>query len=219
MCVLIACGSHRPAKLWSGEEFFYKRGAMKKLIALVTLALAGGTASAELVNISGVGMHTATDNAIACTIIDKGTTPINGGVLLVFFAEGYGAGNPSIRVWSMDRSYVSTNENWMDGFDITRNGVTQHINLADVYPQDPLYYPSLLRAPYRTTDAAVFVAGLLGETFCAESYDRSGLGTPQRVSVSATDMNAIYFKSLAIKSGNGDVEDVSPVSSALAAIQ
>ena len=192
---------------------------MKKLIAMATLALAGATVHAELMNISGTAVQTAADNAIACTMIDTGTTLINGGVLLVFFAEGSGQGNPNIRVWSLDRSYVTSNDNWRDGLDITRDGVTRHVNLADVYPQDPLYYPSLLRAPYQNTDAAVFVAGLSGERFCAESYDKSGVGTPQRVSISATDMNAILYKSLRVKGANVLIQDTSPVANALAALE
>lgn len=191
---------------------------IRTIASVAAMLAASFGAQAELVNISGTGMHTASDNAMACTIVDTGTTLISGAVLLVFFAEGYGPGNPNIRVWSLNRSYMVTNENWMDGLDITRDGVTQHINLADVYPQDPLYYPTLLRAPYRTTDAAVFVAGLRGEVFCAESYDRSGLGTPQRVSISATDMNAIMFKSMQLKDSNV-LDDASPVAAAIEAVK
>lgn len=177
------------------------------------------SAQAELVNISGTGLHTANESAMACTVIDTGTTLINGAVLVVFLAEGNGPSNPNIRVWSLDRSYITTNENWKDGLDISRNGVSQHINLADIYPRDPLYYPTLLRAPYQETDAAVFVAGLRGERFCAESFDKSGSGATQRVSISATDMNAVLYKSLPVKRANVSIQDESPIARALAAIQ
>lgn len=192
--------------------------AIKSLAAATALACSFA-AHAELTNISGTGQHSATDSALACTIVDTGTSLINGAVLLVFFAEGYGAGNPNIRVSSLDRSYVTTNSDWKDGLDITRNGVTQHVNLADVYPADPLYYPSLLRAPARTTDAAVFVAALRGERFCAESLDTSGLNTTQRVSISVTDMNAIVFKSLETKRGDVQVGDSSPITNAIEALK
>jgi hypothetical protein len=192
---------------------------IRAIAATASMISASFAAQAELVNISSVGQHTASENAIACTIVDTGTTPINGAVLLVFFAEGNGAGNPNIRVWSLNRSYVATNENWMDGVDVTSNGATQHINLADVYPQDPLYYPSLLRAPYRPTDAAVFVAGLRGEAFCAESYDSSGLGTPQRVSISSTDMNAIIFKSMQVKESIANDGDSSKAAAGIDALK
>lgn len=172
---------------------------IRAIAATAAMVSASFAAQAELVNISSTGQHTASENAIACTIVDTGTTLISGGVLLVFFAEGSGSGNPNIRVWSLNRSYMATNDNWMDGFDLTINGATRHINLADFNSADPLYYPTLLRAPRRPTDAAVLVAGIRGEAFCAESYDSSGLGTPQRVSISSTDMNAIIFKSMQVK--------------------
>lgn len=192
--------------------------AIKILAAAAALITGAGTSHAELVNISASGTHSTTERALACTVIDSGTTLINGAVLVVFFAEGAGSGDPDIRVWSLDRPYSTSNNNWKEGFDLTFNGNTQHIDLATIYPAEPLYYPAILRAPARPNDAAVFVAATRGERFCAESFDRSGVGTP-RVSVSGTDINAIIYKSMPVKRANISVQDDSPVANALRLLQ
>lgn len=191
---------------------------IKTIAAVLTLTGAAAISHAELVNISASGTHSGTERALACTVVDSGTTLINGAVLIVFLAEGAGSGDPDIRVWSLDRSYSTSNNNWRDGLDITVNGTTQHLDLAQIYAPDPLYYPTILRAPNRTNDAAVFVAASRGERFCAESFDKSGVGLP-RVSISATDMNAVLYKSMPVKGGNIGILDDSPVANALRLLQ
>lgn len=166
---------------------------MKRMMVASMMALACGLANAELTNIAAGANQTATQSATVCTVVDAGTIPLNGSVLLVVLAEG--GGDPDVRVWSMDRDYVTTNNNWGDGIDITVAGQTQHINLRDVDPDGGLLYPTLLRAPAKLSDAAAFVAARVGERICAVSFDRSGTGQQQFVALSITDMNAITFKS------------------------
>jgi hypothetical protein len=170
---------------------------MKRLIVGAALAAVSALSSAELVNISTNATQTATQAAVACTIVDTGTTLISGSVILVVLAEGNG--NPDLRVWSLNRDYVTTNNDWADGIDVTINGQTGHLNLRDVDPNGGLLYPTLLRAPVRQTDAAVFVSVLPGEAICASTLDKSGDGQVHAVTLSVTDMNAIVFKSLQLK--------------------
>lgn len=173
---------------------------MKKLFVGAALAAVAAMANAELMNISANSVQTGTQAAVACTIIDDGTTLLSGGGIMLFvFAEGSGAGDPDLRVWSLDRDYVTTNNNWGDGVDISVNGQAGHINLRDVDPNGGLVYPTLLRAPRRANDAAAFILVNRGEKICAQSLDRSGTGSSQAVSMSITDLNAIAFKSLAVK--------------------
>ncbi len=169
---------------------------MKKLLIGAVLTLASAMASAELMNISSGAYQTDSQDALACTIVDDGTILISGRVMLFVFAEGEGDGNPNLRVWSLDREYVTLNNNWGDGFDVTINGQTTHINLRDIDPNGGLVYPSILRAPRRASDAAAFVLANRGEKICAQSLDTSGTGKQQRVAISLTDMNAIAYKSL-----------------------
>lgn len=171
---------------------------MKKHLIASALALVCGLANAELTNIAAGANQTGTQSATVCTVIDAGTIPLSGGaVLLVVLAEG--SGDPDVRVWSMDRDYVTTNNNWGDGIDITVAGQTEHVSLRDVDPATGLLYPTLLRAPAKLSDAAAFVAARVGERICAVSFDRSGSGQQQFVALSITDLNAITFKSQQLK--------------------
>lgn len=170
---------------------------MKKQIAAAALALVSSLVSAELVNISTNATQSATQAAVACTIVDTGTNLISGSVILVVLAEG--SGNPDLRVWSLNRDYVTTNNDWADGIDVSVNGQTGHLNLRDVDPNGGLLYPTLLRAPVKQTDAAAFVSVLPGEAVCASTLDKSGDGQLHTVTLSMTDMNAIVFKSQQMK--------------------
>lgn len=174
---------------------------MKRLLAVTAMAAASGFANAELMNISATGMQTGTQDAVACTIIDDGTTLLSGGVLLFVFAEGSGDSDPDLRVWSLDRNYSAKNNNWGDGVDLSFNGQTTHINLRDADPNGGLVYPTLLRSPARAKDAAAFILVNRLERICAQSLDRSGTGKSQPVSISITDINALTFKSQPLKSG------------------
>ena len=174
---------------------------MKKLIAMVAIALAGGTASAELMNISAGGYQTGVQDVAACTIVDTGTTLVSGTVLMFAFAEAIGDNDPDLRAWSLDRDYVTTNNNWADGVDVSSNGQTGHINLREVDPNGGLLYPTLLRAPRNSRDAAVFIAAYRGERICVQTFDRSGTGKANTVALSVTDLNALTFKSGVLKSG------------------
>jgi hypothetical protein len=173
---------------------------MKRIVAMAALALAGVGANAELMNISAVGNQTGEQDVAACTIVDSGTTLVSGAVLLVAFAEARGDNDPDIRAWSLDRDYVTTNNNWADGIDVSANGQTGHINLREVDPNGGLLYPTLLRAPYNTRDAAVFIAANRGERICVQSFDRSGSGKANFVTLAITDINALTFKSGQLKS-------------------
>lgn len=174
---------------------------MKRFVAMTALALAGASANAELMNISTTAYQTGEQAAAACTIVDTGTTLVPGSstVVLVVFAEALGDNDPDLRAWSLDRDYVTTNNNWADGVDISANGNTGHLNLRDVDPKGGLLYPTLLRAPANSRDAAVFLAANLGERICVQSFDRSGSGTANTVILAITDINAITFKSGAFK--------------------
>lgn len=179
---------------------------MKRFLIGTVLASASAMASAELMNISAGGLHTDTQRAVACTIVDDGTVLISGRVALFVFAEGEGEGDPDLRVWSLDRDSVYTSNNWGDGFDVTLNGQTTHINLRDIDPNGGLLYPTLLRAPRRAKDAAAFVLANRGEKVCAQSFDKSGTGKQQAVALSITDLNAIAYKSLQVKADTGDAQ-------------
>lgn len=173
---------------------------MKKLIAMVAIALTGGTASAELMNISAGGYQTGVQDVAACTIVDTGTTLVSGTVLMFAFAEAIGDNDPDLRAWSLDRDYVTTNNNWADGVDVSSNGQTGHINLREVDPNGGLLYPTLLRAPRNSRDAAVFIAAYRGERICVQTFDRSGTGKANTVALSVTDLNALTFKNGVLKS-------------------
>jgi hypothetical protein len=179
------------------DDFQREEKTMKKQIVASLMAAACGLASAELTNIAAGANQSATQAATVCTVVDAGTIPMSGSVLLVVLAEG--SGNPDVRVWSMDRDYVTTNNNWGDGIDVTSGGATGHISLREIDPDTGLFYPSLLRAPAKVTDAAAFVAAKVGERICAVSYDQSGDGQQHFVALSITDMNAIAFKSQQLK--------------------
>ena len=172
---------------------------MKKLVATVALSLMGATANAELMNISASGYQTGAQDVAACTIVDTGTTLLSGTVLMCAFAEANGDNDPDLRAWSLDRDYVTTNNNWADGVDVSSNGQTGHINLREVDPNGGLLYPTLLRAPRNSRDAAVFIAAYRGERICVQTFDRSGTGKANIVALSVTDLNAIAFKSGALK--------------------
>lgn len=168
---------------------------MKSSLAAAALALSALSANAELVNISSTASYSGNQRALACTIIDTGTIPLAGGVMLFVFAEGDGASDASIRAWSLQRDLAVTNENWQNGFDMHGNGRTIHVALRDLDERNGNPYGTLLRSPARPSDAAVVFPALLGEAVCVESYDRSGTPSPTSVSISITDLNAIAFKS------------------------
>lgn len=178
---------------------------MKRFVAMAALASSVVAANAELMNIASGAYQTDSQDVVACTIVDDGTILISGRVMIFVFAEGEGEGNPNLRVWSLDREYVTLNNNWGDGFDVTINGQTTHINLRDIDPNGGLVYPSILRAPRRASDAAAFVLANRGERICAQSLDTSGTGKQQRVAISLTDMNAIAYKSMQKSAGADSV--------------
>lgn len=179
---------------------------MKRLLIGAAMALASAMANADLMNISAGGLHSDAQRAVACTIVDDGTVLISGRVALFVFAEGEGEGDPDLRVWSLDRDSVYTSNNWGDGFDVTLNGQTTHINLRDIDPNGGLVYPTLLRAPRRANDAAAFVLANRGEKVCAQSFDKSGTGKQQSVAISITDLNAIAYRSLQARADAGDAQ-------------
>lgn len=180
---------------------------MKHALLATALAISISPAHAELMNISSTSRYSDADSAIACTIIDTGTIPVSGGVLLYVFAESNGS-DPSLRVWSLQRDLTVTNENWQDGFTLTGGGRTVHYDLSEFEGGNP--YATLLRSPARITDAAVMFPGLRGESFCAESYDRSGARNPVNVQIAITDLNAIAYRSVAYKALGMPVPDSAP---------
>ncbi|GAD20924.1 hypothetical protein [Acidovorax sp. MR-S7] len=172
---------------------------MKSIVAASVLVLSTLSSNAELVNISATAAFSGSQRAVACSIIDTGTIPIAGGVMLFIFAESDGASDASIRAWSLQRDLAVTNENWQAGFDMHGNGRTVHVALRDLDERNGNPYGTLLRSPARPSDAAVVFPALLGEAVCVESYDRSGAPAPVNVSISITDLNAIAFKSAQLK--------------------
>ncbi|MBO9678436.1 MAG: hypothetical protein J7556_09365 [Acidovorax sp.] len=180
---------------------------MKSAILATALALATISGNAELVNISANTTNTSTRSAIACTVVDRGTVVTNdtsGMVILFVFAEGSGTSDPDLKVWSLNYNYTITNNNWREGIFISTNGGTpQYLSLGNgsVY--------TALRPPYRDKDAAVMTLARPGETFCVESRDRSGMGdVPMPVNISITDLNAIMYKSFALK--NHSAPEIDP---------
>lgn len=182
---------------------------MRAIVLTSILALSTVSAKAELMNISATAMYTGNQRALACTIVDTGTTLLSGGVLIFAFAEGNGAGDPGIKVWSLYRNISASNESWGDGFTLQINGETAHVSLREIDTRNGNPYATLLRSPYRQNDAAVVMLALPGEAICAESYDRSG-AAPTTVSLAFTDLNAIAFKSLEMKMGRVVPNPVTP---------
>lgn len=182
---------------------------MRSIVLASILALSAVSAKAELMNISATAMYTGNQRALACTIVDTGTTLSSGIVLIFAFAEGNGAGDPGIRVWSLYRNLSISNESWEDGFTLQVNGQTAHVSLREIDTRNGNPYASLLRSPMRKSDAAVVIPALPGEAICAESYDRSG-AAPSTVSLAFTDINAIVFKSAEMKMGRVVPNPVTP---------
>ena len=183
---------------------------MKSAILATALALAALSGRAELMNISANTTNTSTRSAIACTVVDRGTVVTNdtsGMVILFVFAEGSGISDPDLRLWSLDYNYVITNNNWREGIFISVNGgAPQYLSLGNgsVY--------TALRPPYRDQDAAIMTLARPGETFCVESRDRSGLGEmTMPVNISITDLNAIAYKSFALKNHSAPEVDPAPL--------
>jgi len=168
---------------------------MKKIAAFATAMVLALTAQADLKNVSANGLNSNLQGFVACTIVDEGTTLLAGGVLLYAFAEAQGNGNPLIRVWSLNRDLAITNDNWQDGIDIHEGGRTQHLSLREIDTEKGNPYGSLLRNPYKVTDAAAVFLARPGEAVCAESRDATS-GALLPVSVAITDINSIaFFKS------------------------
>lgn len=172
---------------------------MKSIVAASVLVLSTLSSNAELVNISATAAFSGSQRAVACSIIDTGTIPIAGGVMLFIFAESDGASDASIRAWSLQRDLAATNENWRDGFYLHGGGQSAYFSLRDLDEASGDPYGKLLRSPARPSDAAVIFPARIGEAVCVESYDRSGAPAPVNVSISITDLNAIAFKSAQLK--------------------
>lgn len=182
---------------------------MRSIVLASILVFSAASSKAELMNISATAMYTGTERAVACTIVDTGTTLVSGGVMIFAFAEGSGQGDPTIRVWSLHTNMTITNDDWANGFEFQYNGRTEHISLQQIDTRYGNPYATLLRSPYRQKDAAVIVPAGPGEAICAESYDRSG-AAPTTVSLAFTDINAIVFRSAEIKMGQFIPNPVTP---------
>lgn len=136
-------------------------------------------AQAELLNISSNALQSQNTNTSGCTIVGAGGKSLNGLKYLVIMAEGNsGDSDPVLTVKSLNTSkpMVISNDNWRDSS--MENGVV--VSAVDFTP--------LLRAPRKSTDAALVISASPGVALCAFSQEKSGGDTLRSVSISITDV-------------------------------
>lgn len=144
--------------------------------ACVTLS-----AHADLLNVSSTSLQSATEEAIACTIIATGGLTYQGFKVLVVYAEGSSDSNARLTVRSLTRGDAYTNDDWQGTIYYQGESVGLGTDLAN------LYAGTLGRTPSRTSDSAALVLFSPGEPVCAYSKEVSNPNL-KRVSVSITDI-------------------------------
>lgn len=151
------------------------------------LALAGvatvlcSQASADMLNISTTGYHSANTPQIACSIVSTGQPTYEGYRVLIVFAEKYDNGSdPLVLATSLSRTYEVHNFDWQD---------TSYVNDVAIDPFDTVgVYSTYLRLPKAVFDAALVYYALPGEAVCAYSWEEGSGGAMVGVSVSITDV-------------------------------
>lgn len=136
-------------------------------------------AQAELLNISSNALQSQNTNTSGCTIVGVGGKTFKGLKYFVIMAEGGSVdSNPVLTVKTLNTptAMVFSNDNWREPF--TENGVVA--SAIDFTP--------LLRAPGKSTDAAVAIYASPGVALCAFSQEKTGGDTLRSVSVSITDV-------------------------------
>lgn len=151
------------------------------------LALAGvvtafcSQASADMLNISTTGYHSANIPQIACSIVSTGQPNYQGYRVLIVFAEKNDNGSdPLVLATALSRTYEVYNFDWQD---------TSYVNDVAIDPFDTVgVYSTYLRLPKAVFDAGLVFYALPGEAVCAYSWEEGGSGAMVGVSVSITDV-------------------------------
>lgn len=173
------------------------------------MVLAGASqANAQLLNISTGALQSQNTPAIACTIVGTAGSSWRGMKALVVLAEANSAGsNPMVVAELLENGETMSNDTWTGPY--TGNGVS--------YAPPPLnLYPSLLRAPYGPSDAALLISVPMGWRLCVRSAEVSGGDSLRRVALSVTDVTdtfiGLFGKSadhpMAVKAIPGDTPNV-----------
>lgn len=162
---------------------------MKNSVHSALLALAvSATASAEMLNISASGLHSATVEQIACTIVSNDdSVTVNGYRMLAVFAEsGAGGSNARVLARSLQHPYEISNNDW-------RGVITINGDPVGNIDNEPLFSKTL-RLPSRISDAAFAFMALPGEPLCAFSTEEGNPAGFFAVNLSITDITEAYLQ-------------------------
>lgn len=150
----------------------------------IAAGLFSASASADLLNISTTTLQSATQEAIACTIIASGGPTYEGYKVIVGYSESNAEGsNSKIRVKSLRNNITFENDDW--------NG-PQYLNGQVVGTGSDfsnMYTATLGRTPGRSTDSAIVLLFSPGDAICAYSKEVASTSLSS-VSISLTDVTA-----------------------------
>ena len=153
-------------------------------ICCLAAGLFSATCSADLLNISTTTLQSATQEAIACTIIATGGPTYEGYKVIVGYSESNADGsNSKIRVRSLRNNITFENDDWKGPQYLNGQVVGTGSDFSNMYTA------TLGRIPGRSTDSAIVLLFPPGDAICAYSKEVS-LTSLSSVSLSLTDVTA-----------------------------